>query len=491
MKSLIVVENPKRWPFDVDGAEVVAARQYLVEPRFAAMRRAAVYNLCRRLGYQSVGYYVSLLAAARGHRPLPSVSTVQALTQSPLIRIASEDEDLEREMQQVLGRLRADEFRLSIYFGRNVATRYDKLCRAIFNQFPAPFLFAKFQRVEGWWRLGNLRLGAASEIPDKHRDFVLKRANEFFARPEGPPRRTRAFQYDLAILWSEDDPSAPSDERAIKRFVRAAARQGIDCSIIEPEDYGRLAEFDALFLRETTRVDHHTYRFATRAVAEGLVVMDQPEAIVRATNKVYQAELFVRNGIPSPRTFVVHEGNRDELVERVGLPLVLKKPDGAFSIGVVKATTPEEVQERLDALLEESELVVAQEFTPSDFDWRIGVLDRRPLFAARYHMAKGHWQIVQGGERDRKYGKVEAVPFEEVPQAVLDTALRAASLFGDELYGVDLKEIDGRVVVMEVNDNPNLDAGYEDAVLKDVIYDEIARWFRVRLDRRGSEGNGR
>ena len=273
--------------------------------------------------------------------------------------------------------------------------------------------------------------------------------------------------------------------------MKAAARQGIDCTLITPDDYGRLAEFDALFLRETTRVDHHTYRFATRAVAEGLVVIDEPEAIIRATNKVYQAELFHRNGIPSPRTFVVHEANRDELVERVGLPLVLKKPDGAFSVGVVKASTEEEVAERLDALLAESELVVAQEFTPSEFDWRIGVLDRRPLYAARYHMAKGHWQIVQDGERVRTYGKVEAVRFEDVPQLVLDTALRAASLFGDGLYGVDLKEIDGRVVVMEVNDNPNLDAGYEDAVFKDNIYDELARWFRVRLDRRGSERGGR
>lgn len=491
MKSLIVVENPKRWPFEVDGAEVVAARSYLVEPRFAAMRRVAVYNLCRRLGYQTVGYYVSLLAAARGHRPLPSVSTVQALAQSPLVRIAGEDEDLEREMQRVLGRLRADEFRLSIYFGRNVAQRYDRLCRAIFNQFPAPFLFVKFHRVEDRWRLSSVRLGAASEIPEKHRDFVLRRANEYFSRPSGPPKRARSFQYDLAILWSDDDPSAPSNERAIKRFVRAAAGQGIDCTIIDRDDYGRLAEFDALFIRETTKVDHHTYRFATRAVAEGLVVIDAPEAIVRATNKVYQAELFVRNGIPSPRTFVVHEANRDEVPARIGLPCVLKKPDGAFSIGVVKASTPEEVEQRLDALLEESELVVAQEFAPSDFDWRIGVLDRRPLYAARYHMAKGHWQIVQQEERGRTYGKVEAVPFEEVPQAVLDTALRAAALFGDGLYGVDLKEFEGRVVVMEVNDNPNLDAGYEDAVYKDAIYEELARWFRVRLDRRGLDRGSR
>jgi glutathione synthase/RimK-type ligase-like ATP-grasp enzyme len=491
MKSLIVVENPRRWPFEVDGAEVVAARAYLVEPRFAAMRRAAVYNVCRRIGYQTVGYYVSLLAAARGHRALPSVATVQALSQSPLVRIAGEHEDLEREMQRALGRLRADEFRLSIYFGRNVARRYDRLCRAIFNQFPAPFLVVKFLRTDGRWRLLSVRLGAASEVPEKHREFVLDRAQEFFSRPAGPPRPSRSFQYDLAILWSADDQSAPSNERAIKRFIRAAARQGIDCSIIEPDDYGRLAEFDALFLRETTKVDHHTYRFATRAVAEGLVVLDHPDAIVRATNKVYQAELFDRNGIPSPRTFVVHEGNRDEVPGRVGLPCVLKKPDGAFSIGVVKASTAEEVATRLEELLEESELVVAQEFTPSDFDWRIGVLDRRPLYACRYHMAKGHWQIVQQLERDRKYGRVEAVAFGEVPQLVLDTALRAASLFGDGLYGVDLKEVDGRVVVMEVNDNPNLDAGYEDAVLKDVIYDEIARWFRARLDRRGSERGGR
>lgn len=487
MRSLIVVENPKRWPFEVEGAEVVAARAYLTEPRFAAMRWAAVYNVCRRLGYQTVGYYVSLLAAARGHRPLPSVSTIQALSQSALVRIASEDEDLDRELQKSLGHLVGDDFRLSIYFGQNVARRYDRLSRAIFNQFPAPFLFARFVRTDDRWRLAGLRLGAASEVPEKHRDFVLKRAREYFDRPRGPAPKARAFQYDLAILWSEDDPSAPSEERAIKRFVRAAARQGIDCSIIGPDDYGRLAEFDALFLRETTKVDHHTYRFATRAVAEGLVVIDAPEAIIRATNKVYQAELFLRNGIPSPRTFVVHEGNRDEVVERVGLPCVLKKPDGAFSVGVVKASTPEEVRDRLEQLLEESELVVAQEFAPSEYDWRIGVLDRRPLFAARYHMAKGHWQIVQESGRERKYGRVEAVSFEDVPGEVLDTALRAASLFGDGLYGVDLKQVNGRVMVMEVNDNPNLDAGYEDAIRKDVIYDELARWFRARLDRRGSE----
>jgi glutathione synthase/RimK-type ligase-like ATP-grasp enzyme len=68
---------------------------------------------------------------------------------------------------------------------------------------------------------------------------------------------------------------------------------------------------------------------------------------------------------------------------------------------------------------------------------------------------------------------------------LIDTAVRAASLFGEGLFGVDMKVVDGRLMVMEVNDNPNIEAGYEDAILKDTIYDEIAVWFRSRLDRRG------
>jgi glutathione synthase/RimK-type ligase-like ATP-grasp enzyme len=181
----------------------------------------------------------------------------------------------------------------------------------------------------------------------------------------------------------------------------------------------------------------------------------------------------------------MHEGNAHELAERVGLPCVLKKPDGAFSYGVVKVDTAAEAEARLTELLKESELVVAQEYVRSDFDWRVGVLDRKALFLCRYHMARGHWQIVSRKGRTDRYGRVEAAALEEAPPGLIHTAVRAASILGDGLFGVDVKVVDGRLMVMEVNDNPNLDAGYEDALLKDTIYDEIAVWFRSRLDRRG------
>ena len=235
-------------------------------------------------------------------------------------------------------------------------------------------------------------------------------------------------------------------------------------------------------------MNHPTYRLARRAASEGLVVIDDPISILRCTNKVFQAELFKRHGIPHPRTVVAHDGNAEEIADAVGLPCVLKRPDSSFSEGVVRVETQEQLQAQLGEFLRDSELVVAQAYTPSTFDWRIGVLGGAPLYACRYHMARGHWQIVATGAAGRRrYGRVEALPLDEAPSGVVEIAVRAASLIGDGLYGVDVKEANGGFLVMEVNDNPNIDAGYEDAVLGDRLYLAVMEWFRQRLDARGRE----
>jgi glutathione synthase/RimK-type ligase-like ATP-grasp enzyme len=482
VNTLVVVENPRRWPFDLEGVEVVPARTYLTDRRYAEQRRVAVYNLCRNYGYQTVGYYVSLLAAARGHRPLPSVGTLQALGEPALVRIASAE--LDDLIQRSLAPLKSTEFSLSIYFGRNVAKRYDRLSRALFNQFPAPFLRARLARDEQRWRLVSLRPVAAGEVPDEHREFALAQARQYFARPTRV-RPRKAYRYDLAILVNPREENPPSDEGALRRFRRAAHAAGIGTEVVGRDDYGRVGEFDALFIRETTAVNHHTYRFASRAAAEGLVVLDHPESIVRCGNKVYQAELFARHGVACPHTVVVHEGNVDDIVDAVGLPCVLKKPDGSFSQGVRKVEDEAELRRTVAELFRESELVVAQTFTPSAFDWRIGVLDRQVLYVCKYHMARGHWQIVHGSGATTRYGRVEPVAVSAAPGEAVELGLRAASLVGDGLYGVDIKEVGGRFLVMEVNDNPNLESGLEDAILKDGLYEALVRWFGRRLDARG------
>ncbi len=489
MKAILVIENPRRWPLAIEGAEVVSAREYLVNDTWSGQRGLRVYNLCRTYGYQTLGYYVSLLAAARGHRPFPAVETLQDLRLAPVVRVVSEQ--LEELIQKSLARLKGPRFELSIYFGRNLAKRYEALTRALHDQFPVPLLRASFEKRGRDWRLSAVRPIATSEIPESHREFVIEQCEQHFGRSTRTTRARRSLRYDLAILVAPDAVDAPSDEGAIRRFVRAARRLGIDAQLVGHEDAADIAEFDALFIRETTYVDHPTYRMARRAASEGLVVIDDPISILRCTNKVFLAELFARTGVPHPKTLVTHADNVDEVADTVGLPCVLKRPDSSFSRGVVRVETAEELRARVEEFLEDSQLVVAQRFMPSEFDWRIGVLGGEPLFACRYHMARGHWQIVTTGKSGkRRFGRVEALPLEDTPAEAIEIATRAAKLIGDGFYGVDVKQTADGFVVIEVNDNPNVDAGCEDAVLGDELYVRVMDWFRRRLDARGS-GNGR
>lgn len=482
MAVLMVADNPEACPLRVAGADVISARRYLTDPVYADERGTRVFNLCKSVRYQALGYYVSLLAEARGHKVFPSVTTIQDLKSQSMIRFAGEDMD--ELVQQALAHIQSTTFTLSVYFGQNMAKRYDRLCKALFNLFPAPLLRAEFEFEDSRWRLQRLDDLSAQDIPDLHRPFVEWAAGEYISGRKKIRAKAQESGYDLAILYDEEAPDQPTAPSSMKVFVKAAKAVGFNVEMIGKEDYGKIAEFDALFIRETTSVNHHTYRFARRAAAEGLAVIDDPQSILRCSNKVYLHELFEANDIPCPRTLIVHRENTAEVMEKLGLPCVLKRPDSSFSQGVIKVAEASRLRDELDAFLEKSDLVIAQEFLPSAFDWRIGVLDRRAIFACRYHMAKGHWQIVSTGKKGEKdYGKTEAVPLDLVPKRVINTAVRAANLIGDGLYGVDLKQIDQRVYVMEINDNPNVDKGYEDLILGEGLFLLIMQSLMDRVKR--------
>ncbi|MBN2445356.1 MAG: RimK family protein [Phycisphaerae bacterium] len=480
MQPLIVVDNPQTWPLVIPDVETIAARAYLTDPRYASRRGVRVFNLCRSYRYQAVGYYVSLLAAARGHKPLPSVTTIQDMKSLAIKRLVSEE--LDDSIQHCLKPVQPSTFTLSIYFGKNLAKRYDALSSELFRLFRAPFLRADFERKREVWQAKNVRAIAANDIPDTHHEFVIAAANAFFGQKRERSYSRRDSIYDLAILYNPDERLRPSNPGAIERFAEAAKRLQLSVELIQKDDYARLSEFDALFIRETTAVNHHTYRFARRAAAEGLIVIDDPESILKCTNKVFLAELLDRHMVPQPKTMVVHRDNREEVVARLGLPCVLKKPDSAFSQGVRKFDDAASLQAALDTLFETSELVIAQEFLPTEFDWRIGVLDHKPLYACRYHMARAHWQIaLTDANGNTKDGKVDAIPIAEVPPPVLKTALRAARLIGSGLYGVDLKQVGRRVYVIEINDNPNIDHGFEDRIMRRELYDSVMQVFLHRI----------
>lgn len=486
MNGIIVVSDPDDWHLEIPDVRVVAARDYLTDPAFAEEPRLHVFNLCRSYRYQRTGYYVSLLAEARGHRPLPDIETIQDLKSRSLLSLASRE--LDEQIQSSLGSLESDRFELSVYFGRNLARRHDGLASSLFRMFRAPLLRAEFRRSGRTkrWAMHSLNPVAVRELPAEHRDFVREVAREFFSGRVPTPRRRAPPRFDLALLRDPADPEPASDERALRRFVRAGEAVGFAVEVIGREDHARIPEFDALFIRDTTSVNHYTYRFARTAKARGLVVVDDPEVILKCLNKVYLAELMQRHRIATPRTLIVNTVDCERIERELGLPCVLKQPDSAFSAGVVKVESRAELAAELERLLDRSALVVAQEFRPTSFDWRIGVLDGQPLYACRYHMARRHWQIIKrdGENGVRSEGGFDTLPVEQAPTAVVRAAVKAASLYGDALFGVDLKQDGDQVFLIEVNENPSIDAGVEDLVLKDELYLRIMRWFMGRVEQR-------
>jgi glutathione synthase/RimK-type ligase-like ATP-grasp enzyme len=489
MRRLIVVDDPRAWTLGDHDGRVISVSEYLSPREPWPARGMRVFNLARSYGYQTRGYYVSLLAEARGHRVMPDVRTIQDLNAPGFVRFIPSD--VEELIQKGLGRLKSDDFVLSIYFGENMAAQHQALARALFRLFPVPFLRAKFSRGQKW-NLRGVRALPMDEIPENHLDFMQDAARHYFGRKRFMPSRGDRSRYDLAILVNPEEKEAPSDRQALNRFVQAARRQGFSVEFIGRDDYPRIAEFDALFIRETTAVNHHTWRFSRRAQAEGLAVIDDPDSILRCANKVYLAEVLKGAKIPMPRTEIIQRGQRREALARLGLPCVLKVPDSSFSQGVAKASTEAEYLEQTDKMLSASDLVIGQEYLPTDFDWRVGVLEGKPLYACKYYMARGHWQIYNWASRRRQdvWGRYEAVALEDAPRAIVQTAVKAARLMGDGLYGVDLKEIDGKPMVIEINDNPSIEAGVEDKVLGAALYEAIIASLRRRVELR-REGEAR
>ena len=480
MRNLIVVDSIKDWTLEVPNAEVVSSKAYLTEEIFRRERSARIFNVCRSYKYQSMGYYVSLLAAARGHKTIPTVATIQDMKSQTIVRLAAED--LDELIQKSLADIRLNEFVLSIYFGKNLAKKYERLSAQIYRLFHAPFIRAHFAWDDEKWVLRKVVPISPREIPPSHQEDVARFSKEYFEGKRTTRSKKPETRFSLAILTNSSEEFPPSNAKALERFVKAAEKLHMEVELITRDDFSRLAEFDGLFIRETTNVNHHTFNFARRAAAEGLVVIDDPESILRCTNKVYLNELLEKNDIPSLKTMIVHKENVFSVVETVGLPCVLKQPDSSFSQGVVKVTTEQALLEQVHSLLEKSELVIAQEFVPTDFDWRVGMIDGKPLYVSKYYMAKKHWQIIKRDENGRlRDGKSETIPVELAPRKLITLAQKAAHLIGHGFYGLDIKEVGKQFKVLEINDNPSIDAGCEDLVLKDQLYMRIMEVFLQRM----------
>jgi glutathione synthase/RimK-type ligase-like ATP-grasp enzyme len=486
-RHLIIVEQESDKDWAGSAGQPVTMREYVTDPARYTQRNQRVVNLSGDLGYMDLGYYVSLLAEARGQKVVPTVGTILGLSRKTLYSL---------DLPEMNAALRSDilklaqpprsGFSLVISFGQPHDGRFKAFARALFDRFRCPLLRVTVGMEEARWRIAQLQpLSAGALSPDEFGFFLA--GLEAYTRAEWrQPKARQQPRYSLAILHNPQEGLPPSSAATLKRFQSIGPSLGLGVELIQRKDYLRLNEYDALFIRETTGIDNHTFRFARKAAYEGIPVIDDPESILRCTNKVYLAELLQSHKLPAPKTIVVDRPQLLRVEEEIGYPAVLKIPDGSFSRGVFKVESKAELQEVARKLFQRSAVILAQEFMYTAYDWRVGVLGRKPLFVSQYFMSRKHWQIVHHHTDGRvEEGGFKTWSVEEAPREVVELGLKAANLIGDGLYGVDIKQTEqGSVHVIEINDNPNLDKGVEDAVLKDALYERVLEEFVRRIEKR-------
>jgi len=108
IRNICVVENVRHWKKRLPQIDFVGANDYLFGQEYQNLRQLKIINLARNYGYLGQGYYVSLVAEARGHKVIPNISTMQALSKKEFYLI--ETDDLNAQVQKDLANITDDKF---------------------------------------------------------------------------------------------------------------------------------------------------------------------------------------------------------------------------------------------------------------------------------------------------------------------------------------------------------------------------------------------
>lgn len=266
---------------------------------------------------------------------------------------------------------------------------------------------------------------------------------------------------------------------ALTNFRMAAFELGHELDFLFRSELAFLPSYRGVLIRALTDPLNTSYVVARLAELHGIRVLDHAESIRICCDKVNMYARLQAAGVSMPITrFLDVKGltraQADALFAELGEPLVLKAPNSSFSAYVDKVSTPDAFVEVGRRYLRRADRLVVQQYLPSQFDWRVITLAGELLAVARYEFAPTKWKAMDRGDKG-EWAEVVATPRDEAPAALTRLALDAAAAIGASLYGVDIKEVDGRFYVIEVNDNPTIEAGGEDRANPD-IYSAIIRY---------------
>jgi len=225
----------------------------------------------------------------------------------------------------------------------------------------------------------------------------------------------------------------------------------------------KLEGFDAVIPRIGASVTFYGTAVLRQFEMMGVYPLNESVAISRSRDKLRSVQLLARKGIGLPVTgFARNPDDIDDLLSSVGgEQFVIKLLEGTQGIGVVLAENKKAAESVIEAFFGLNANILVQEFIKEagGADIRCLVVDGKVVAAMKRQGKDGEFRsnLHRGGSAE----VVRITPEER------STAVRAASIMGLNVAGVDLLRSNHGPVVMEVNSSPGLE-GIEGATGKDV-----------------------
>jgi ribosomal protein S6--L-glutamate ligase len=208
-----------------------------------------------------------------------------------------------------------------------------------------------------------------------------------------------------------------------------------------------------------------------RSLPPTTIVINRTSSVRIALSKRLQAVTYSTHGLPTPKTILVSRASEiDEVIAAVGLPLVVKPDIGFGGEGVIRCLRKSEVETAVANVADG--IGIAQAYVEEAFrTLRLLVACDSVLASIARIAVAGDWRanVAQGA----------SVQPHDSSDAEIHLALTAAAAVGLDVAGVDIVNVAGEPMLLEINPSPGLagvEAGLQRNVASEIVETLIATY---------------
>lgn len=240
--------------------------------------------------------------------------------------------------------------------------------------------------------------------------------------------------------------------------------------------------FDAIIPRISNNMTRYGCAVLRQLEMQGAWTASSSIAITRARDKLRSQQILAKAGVDTPRTLVSRNTTDiDDLLEQIGLPVIIKLATGTHGNGVVLAETKKAAKSALQAFYlynEDGTNVLLQEYIKESAG-----TDIRAFVVGSQVVASMQRRSLDDDFRSNLHKGGEGTSIKLTPEENR-IAVKAAKAMGLHIAGVDLMRSARGPLVLEVNASPGF--GIE-RVTKRNIAGKIIDYVEHNATRRNSK----